>query len=132
MYIIQNTAEHIAANKVDSNMGATVNALIKKYEKENNITVTKFAYTYDEKPSQFAPNIKHMQSMTERKFGCEWSILYAMNYYCGRKFKKVQFEWPEEMISEPNSSFKFLHTDYNCFLEEQIFFRGDTVYMIVY
>ena len=55
-----------------------------------------------------------------------------MNYYCGRKFKKVQFEWPEEMISKPNSYFKLLRTDYNCFLEEQIFFRGDTVYMIVY
>ena len=127
MFIVQNTAEHIAANRVDENVGATINALIEKYEKENNIKVTKFGYKYDYQPQQFSVGIRPMQSMTERKIACTWSILYAMDYYCNRKFEHVEFKMPD--TNQSSISYK---TDYKEFSEEQLFFDGDTIYMIVY
>ena len=42
---------------------------------------TSFGYKYDLNPQQFALGIQPMQSLTERKLACSWSILYAMDYY---------------------------------------------------
>ena len=127
-FIVQNTAEHIAANRVDENVGATIKALIEKYEKENNITVTKFGYRYDFEPQQFSVGIKPMQSMTERKFACSWSAEFSMNYYCNRKFEVVAFKYPEIQDYHSNNYV----SNYKAFSEEQIFFDGDTVYMVIY
>lgn len=135
MYIIQNTSEHIAGNKVDDNNGASIKAIVDKYEKENNITVTKFSYIYDEQPNQFAIGLKPIQSFTERKFACTWSILFAMDYYCNKNFQLVNFEWPEEKKNTMYTLNTVIDTNsnnYDCFLEEQIYFKNDTLYMIIY
>lgn len=127
IFIIQNLTEHIAANRVDENTGKTIKYLLKKYEQENNVTVTKFGYSYDFNPQQYAVGIRPMQSMTERKFACSWSILYAMNYYCERDFKLVYFRIPSQKEEQYKNQ-----VDYTEFSEEQLIFDGDTVYLIVY
>lgn len=133
IFIIQNTTEHIAANKIDDNTGSTINSIIKNYEEQNNITVTNFAYTYDYHPQQYSISIKPLQSMTERKFACEWSVLSAMNYYCNKKFNSVPFEYhnEENAVSKEYINKEYF-TDYTCFSNNQIFFKDDTVYMIIY
>ena len=76
-----------------------------------------------------------MQSLTERKSACRWSIVYTMNYYCHKKFNTVEFEWPDEnniTMYSIDSVYNRPQKDYNCFLEEHIFFKGDTIYMIAY
>ena len=78
-FIVINSTEHIAANKVDENDGMQIRYLIEEYEKNTGIKVTKFGYKYDLNPQQFAVGIQPMQSLTERKLACSWSILYAMD-----------------------------------------------------
>ena len=87
IFIMQTITEHIASNKVEENMGKTIKRAVENYEQETGITVTKFGYIYDREPQQHATGIKPMQSMTERKLACSWSIRSAMNFYCERKFE---------------------------------------------
>lgn len=123
--ILRNSNEHIAANKVDENMGVTIKYMLDEYEKETGITVTKFSYIYDMDPQQYAPGIKHIGSLTERKFACSWCISQATNYYCQRKFEKVRM--PINIYIE-----KIPKKDYTGFSEEQVIFDNDTLYLYVY
>ena len=125
IFILQNIAEHIAANRVDEDNGKTIKYLIEKYEEENNIKVTKFSYTYDIIPQQFAVGIKPMQSMTERKFAWPWCVLYAMDYYCERNFELVD---GNPFVFDSKNKY----VNYDQFVDEQIIFEYDTVYMIIY
>lgn len=123
--IIRNSNEHIAANKVDENMGASIKYMLERYEKQTGITVTKFSYVYDPDPQQYAPGIRHLGSLTERKLACSWCISYAMNYYCDRKFEKVRM--PIKIYTE-----KFTRKNYTEFSEEQVVFDNDTMYLYIY
>lgn len=124
IFIMQNITEHIAANRVDENTGKTIKYLMEKYENETGIEITKFSYTYDKNPQQYAVGIKPLQSLTERKFACSWCILQTVDYYCNKKLKLVP------MTIEVKNKFK--NTDYTEFSEEQLIFDGDTLYMLVY
>ena len=132
-YIVLNTSEHIAANKVDENEGKQIKYLVDKYEQETGNKVTKFAFEYDTNPQQFAEGIKPMQSLTERKLACVWCIEYAVEYYCQRSFELVNYNYSimmsddKDMMNRTNKN-----QDYTCFLEEQIIFKDDTMYMLVY
>lgn len=132
-FIVINSTEHIAANKVDENDGMQIKYLIEKYEKETGIKVTKFGYKYDFDPQQFAVGIKPMQSLTERKLACSWCILYAMDYYCERNFELVEFD-TSILLEEQNKEniYRNGNQDYKAFSSEQIKFKNDTVYMVVY
>ena len=72
-----------------------------------------------------------MQSLTERKLACSWSILYAMDYYCERDFKLVDFDISVLMEGNDKNMYS-QNQDYKAFSTEQIKFKDDTVYMIVY
>lgn len=124
IFIMQNITEHIAANRVDENTGKTIKYLMEKYENETGIEITKFSYTYDRNPQQYAVGIKPLQSLTERKFACSWCITQTVNYYCNKKLKLVP------MTIEVKNNFK--NMDYTEFSEEQLIFDGDTLYMLVY
>lgn len=123
--VIRNTSEHIAANRVDENMGLTIKLMLEEYEKESGNKITKFAYIYDSDPQQYAPNIKHIGSLTERKLACSWCISEAINFYCDRNLEKVRM--PIKIYTE-----NFIYKDYTCFSEEQILFSNDTMYLCVY
>lgn len=126
MFIMQNITEHIASNRVEDNMGKTIKYALEKYEEESGNKVTKFGYIYDENPQQHATGIKPMQSLTERKLACSWSIFQTVNYYCERKFERTIM--PMDMYHEKIGYIK----DYKEFSEEQIIFDGDAMYLIVY
>lgn len=131
-FIIINSTEHIVANKVDENDGMQIKYLIEKYEQETGIQVTKFGYNYDFEPQQFAVGIKPMQSLTERKLACSWCILYAMDYYCDRNFKLVDFDTSILLEDENKGNINKGNQDYKAFSTEQIKFKNDTVYITVY
>lgn len=126
MNFIRNSNEHIIANKVDQNMGTSINALLKNYEEKSGNTVTKFAYRYDFEPNKYAIGIKPLVSLTERKFMQSWCIVEATSFYCNKHFEKG-LEMPDEIYDK-----YFNGKNYDCFLEEQIVFEGDTMYMYVY
>ena len=48
-----------------------------------------------------------------------------MNFYCERKFDKVRM--PTSIYAE-----NMMDKDYEEFSEEQLVFKGDTLYMLVY
>lgn len=125
IYIMQNITEHIAANRVDENMGKTIKYALEQYEKETGNKITKFSYTYDRNPQQYAVGIKPIGSLTERKFACSWSIVSTVNFYCERKFEVIR-KIPE------TSTIETLSKDYTEFSEEQLIFDKDTMYMIIY
>ena len=132
-YIVINTSQHIAANKVDENEGKQIKILVDKYEQETGNKITKFAFEYDDEPQQFATGIKPMQSLTERKLACAWCIRYAVEFYCERSFELVSFDYSVFMENDNEMMHKNASTqDYTCFSEEQIILKDDTVYMIVY
>ena len=131
-FIVINSTEHIAANKVDENDGMQIRYLIEEYEKNTGIKVTKFGYKYDLNPQQFAVGIQPMQSLTERKLACSWSILYAMDYYCERDFELVDFDTSILMEGNDRENMRSQNEDYKAFSTEQIKFKDDAVYMIVY
>ena len=131
-FIVINSTEHIAANKVDENDGMQIKYLIEEYEKNTGIKVTKFGYKYDLNPQQFAVGIRPMQSLTERKLACSWSILYAMDYYCERDFELVDFDTSILMEGNDRENMRSQNEDYKAFSTEQIKFKDDAVYMIVY
>ncbi|WP_294378399.1 glucosyltransferase domain-containing protein [uncultured Clostridium sp.] len=125
MILIQNSMQHIAANKIDANMGYNIKYKIERYEEKTGKKITKFAYINDYKPSQYARDIKKMGSLTERAFACNWSILEAMNYYTGRKLKVVEF--PYNVYFD-----KMEQIDYTEYTEDQLYFEDNTLYMIIY
>ncbi len=119
VFIIANISEHLAANKIDQNMGRTLNHYVEQYEQQTGITLTKFSFIYDINPEQFAPDIRAMSSFTERAFAVPWSLHEAMNYYTGKKFERVYLG-------------QTLNEDIDLFLENQILFEDDTIHLIVY
>ena len=131
-FIVINTTEHIAANKIDEAQGKQIKYMLDKYEEESGNKVTKFAYKYDSNPSQYSPGIKHMESLTERKLACVWCIEYAMQYYCERDLELVPFNNFVLMQDDRENMQNNRNIDYECFTSEQITFKDDTIYMIVY
>lgn len=123
--ILRNSNEHIAANKVDENMGRSIKYILEKYESDTGNKITKFSYVYDPDPQQYAPGIKHIGSLTERKLACSWCISQAMNYYCDRKMEKVRM--PIKIYIE-----KIKRKNYTEFSEEQVIFDNDTMYLYVF
>lgn len=125
IFLMQNITEHIAANRVDENMGKTIKYAIEEYEEETGNRVTKFSYTYDRKPQQYAVGIKPIGSLTERKFACSWSILQAMKFYCERDFKLTRMPFDEKYE-------EIIRKDYTEFTEEQLIFYEDTLLLVIY
>lgn len=127
VFLMQNITEHIAADRVDQNLGKTIKYAVDKYEKETGIKITRFSYTYDLFPQQYAVGIKQIGSLTERKFACSWCILQAMEFYCERDFKLVRTRFEREPEYE-----KIIKKDYEEFTEEQLIFVDDTLLLVVY
>lgn len=127
IFLMQNITEHIAANRVDENMGKTIKQAIERYEEKTGIKVTKFSYTYDLNPQQYAVGIKPIGSLTERKFACSWCIFQAMEFYCERDFTLVGVK-----IERKSETEKLIRKDYEEFSEEQLIFIDDTLLLVIY
>ena len=123
---IQIFTAHIATNKIDANMGQTIKYKIEQYEKETGNVITKVAYYRDAKHRDFPYGYeKKLSSFTQRAFDNYYCIIEALNYYCDRKFERVPMD--EEIYNE-----NFLGKDWDAYAEEQIVFKGDTMYLCTY
>lgn len=123
--MFQNSNEHILANIKDDEIGNQIRDLVDNYEKETGVKVTKIEYKYDINSLPYAKGIKRLGSLTESKFSCEWSIMSAFNYYCDRKFEKVDFS--DEIYEK-----YFIDMDFEYFCTDEIVFNEDTLYFIIY
>ena len=68
-FIVINTTEHIAANKIDEAQGKQLKYMLDKYEEESGNRVTKFAYKYDPNPQQYATRNKTYGIINRKKVG---------------------------------------------------------------
>ncbi len=68
-FIVINTTEHIAANKIDEAQGKQIKYMLDKYEEESGNKVTKFAYRYDPDPQQYATRNKTYGIINRKKVG---------------------------------------------------------------
>lgn len=66
-FIVINTTEHIAANKIDEAQGKQIKYMLDKYEEESGNRVTKFAYKYDPNPQQYATRNKTYGIINRKK-----------------------------------------------------------------
>ena len=73
-----------------------------------------------------------MESLTERKLACVWCIEYAMQYYCEKDLELVPFDNFVLMEDDIENMHNNRYIDYDSFSDEQIKFKDDTIYMIVY
>lgn len=118
--------EHIAANIVDRNIGDSINELVKNYEQRSGNTIKKFSYKYDPNTTENTPGIKNIGDLTKRAFVSSESIIEEINFYCNKNFDK-NYSMLDDIYNK-----HFKNKDDNCFLEDQIVFEGDTMYMYVY
>ena len=123
---IRNSDEHIIANKVDDNMGASISKMVKDYEEKSGKVIKNFSFWYDPNPNKYAAGIKPLVSLTERKIMQSWCIAEATGFYCNKHFDKV-FLMPDDIYNK-----YFKDKDDDSFLEDQIVFEGDTMYIYVY
>ena len=124
IYLIRNTTEHIAANRVENNNGKTIKAMVDEYEKSTGNKITKLGYRRDLYPNYYSIGIKKIGSLTERKFACNWSATEIVEFYLERDLELVPYSI--ELFKEN------FHKNYDEFREEQITFKENTMYMVIY
>ena len=123
---IQIYSAHIAGNKIDENMGMTIKYRIEEYERESGNTVTSVAYYRDANHRDYHLGWdKKLSSFGQRAFDNYYCIVEALNYFCERKFERVQMD--AEIYNE-----YFAGKDWDAYSDEQIVFDGDTMYLCTY
>jgi len=117
---------HIITNKIDNNMGNEIKEKIDEYESKTGNTITKVAYCGDKNERDYLENFnKKLASFNQRAFGNKYCIIEALNYYCNRKFEKIEMN---SEIYERN----FKDKDWDIYCDEQIVFEDDIMYFCMY
>ena len=127
IYIQSIASNHIASNKIDQQFSVIINNEIEKYEKENNIKINNIAAQNDIEPTYHYKNIKYcIYDTNVRAFVTPWANVNMINYYSNNNYNKV------EMDSEIYNQY-FKSKNWDEFIpEEQMVFKGDTLYLIIY
>lgn len=126
IHINQIFTAHIVANKIDDNMGISIKYQIEQYEKETGNIVQKIGYHRDLAHRDFHYGYqKKYSSFTQRAFDNYYCLIEALNYYCNRKFEKVEMT-QEQYITN------FYGKNWNSYSDEQLAFEGDTMYLCIY
>ena len=121
--ILINTKDHIKAYEKDKEIGNFIKNEILSYELNNGIKVKNISYCFNKYQNFYAYGIKEKGSLTECKFFCKWSIIEAINFYCGRKFE-LKKEYPQVLKG-------LQYKKYKEFSDRQFFIYDDTAYIIV-
>jgi hypothetical protein len=117
-----------ANNRLDQDYAMNVSYEIKRYEQETGEEVKRIAFCLDSNSAYaYYGNIRYViADMNERAARTEWANAQLISYYARRNFEKVEMD--ENVYNE---SFKDKNWDF-FIAEEQMVFRGDTVYIAVY
>lgn len=111
-------------NKYDKQEALKIIDMIKDYEKENNITVSKIGYCRDQSPTYtYIKNI-YINDMTVRGMEVDWSSNAYLSYYSNHKFTIIDLK--EEIIDYCSNN------NWDSFQKEQILFDGDALYICIY
>ena len=117
---------HIATNKIDANIGLTIKYKIEQYEKASGKEVTKVAYYRDARHKDFPYGYeKKFSSFSQRALDNYYCIIEALNYFCDRKFEKVDMDVDIYLDN-------FAGKDWNTYSDEQLVFQEDTLYLCTY
>ena len=117
--------QHKHANKLDEQECKAVGEYIKKYEEENNMTVTKITYCYDNSVTWYYNHLSHKSLFTHRALMIWWCNIDAINYYNNLNLEKVGM--PKQIYDK-----YFKDKDWDEFSEEQFVFIDDTLYYCIY
>lgn len=126
LQVFRVTLQQIETNHFDRDEMVQIDQAIQKYEKENNIQVTKCTLNWDQSITYVYSQITLAYGeINQRAFSVQWVALNAMEFYTGRRLEEIQA--PEEIATEFQ---KQNWTELN--IEEQLIFDGDTVHIGVY
>lgn len=117
----------IRANQLDRAEAEEVVRCIREYEAESGQTVDTISWRRDSEWTQTRPEITYtFMDMNVRAGGRSWSLTDCISYYAGRRFQS-------EAMSDEIWSAYFPEKDWDSLVsEEQIWFEGHTMYLMVY
>lgn len=120
-------SNHIASNKIDREFSILINNEIEKYEKEYGITIKNIAAECDTQPTYSYQDIKYcIYDTNVRAFVTQWANVNMISYYSNRYYNKVEMD--KEIYDE-----HFKGRNWNDFnIDEQLIFKDDTLYLIIY
>lgn len=101
-----------------------INDCIIKYEKDNNITITKASMIIDQNVKYTYSNFPN-NTFTTRAIYPHYSNIHTLNYYTNRKLQWTKMDIDIYLTY-------FAGKDFEEFEEEQIKFKDDTVYICIY
>lgn len=115
---------NIEENKIDNEVGYKIKEMVRSYENEKNIKITKVAVTNDTNRS-FYTSKQIENTFTERSTANYYCIKEVIEYYLQRPIIIVNMD---QKIYDDN----FKDKDWDKFMEEQIIFKDDIMYMCIY
>lgn len=119
--------DQMAVNRQDKAEAEEIVRRIRSYEEESGKTVTTISWTQDSRYTKTHPGIKYtLMDMNVRAGARSWSLVDCIGYYAGYRFKSKTM--PKEIQEK-----YFSGMEWDSFSpEEQIVFKGDTMYLMVY
>ena len=119
--------DQIRVNQLDRAEAEEIVYCIREYEAESGQTVDTISWRRDSEWTQTRPEITYtFMDMNVRAGGRSWSLTDCISYYAGRRFQS-------EAIPNEIWSANFQEKDWDSLvLEEQIWFEGHTMYLMVY
>lgn len=126
--VIQGIAlDQVKVNRLDRAEAEEVVRYIREYEAESARTVDTISWRADGEWTRTRPEVKYaFMDMNVRAGGRSWSLTDCISYYAGRRFRSEPM--PEEVWMD-----HFQGREWDCFVPgEQIWFQGNTIYLMVY
>ena len=119
----------IMTNSLDEAYISQIENKIETYEKSNGQEVKKVGFLFDDFPAhKYYGYIKYEGiggGESTKAFATDWSNITSLNYYTGRSYVKIDV--PEDIACQVRGKdWVTIDTD------EQIFFRGDECFIVVY
>lgn len=123
LFVLNNIADR-ARFREDMNSLNQIYQSIENYEKETNKKVTTIYFKTDSfSPTNYNFKVKNMNSLRMQYTG--WSLDCAVNAYSNKKYKF--YEMPQEDFDK-----YFKGKEYDEFNKEQLVFKNQTLYLLVY
>lgn len=126
--VIQGIAlDQVKVNRLDRAEAEEIVQYIREYEAESGQTVDTISWRPDSNWTRTRPEVKYeFMDMNVRAGGRSWSLIDCVAYYARRRFRSEAM--PDEVWLE-----HFQGQEWDSFApEEQIWFGGSTMYLLVY
>lgn len=117
--------EQVIVNAIDQADTKFYYSLIKKYELETGVEVTKIARGFDTNPTRVLSGTTSSKSINERAMNTSWGFRDIFPFVTGRRFDVAEFD------SAVYDQY-FAGKDWDVLSEEQVVCIGDTAYIVYY